>query len=226
MTFYDASPLKIWSLLEYAGWVLVILGCAGEGLAEFEKFPKDPKLRHKLGKISWLTLLAGLAFELLGAVRVTALKDLEIAHANLRAEEANKEAAFARLEGEKLKDKLAWRTLGDDGRRNLAIDIVGIEGPLAIAYSANDPEALSFALEFSKAFMKGGCSVRMQSRTFNGSLPFGIFVPGNSVGARSLREALAKSRIPFSTDAPPQHALTVGEIDGTTALLFVGSKSP
>lgn len=91
MTAGDFSALKFWQVAEDIAWIMVIVGCIGEGMADFTNFPKDENGRHKMGRLSWLILLAGLALEFLSAGKVTTIKDLEVAR-------LGKEAADAKLE--------------------------------------------------------------------------------------------------------------------------------
>jgi hypothetical protein len=95
MTIADSSSLIIWEWVENIGWVLVILGCIGEGVSEFTKCPANDEKRHKFGKLSWLVLIAGLGLEYLGSGRVGAIKDLQVAQLKKEAGEATKRAALA-----------------------------------------------------------------------------------------------------------------------------------
>ena len=118
MNLNQSSKLRFWSRVEIAGWLFVILGCIGEGLGEFAEWPEDKNLSHKIGTVSWLVLVSGLALEWLGGRREGAIKDLHVAEsyrlaavANERAEQLGKEAEDARLELEKIREKYRKRII-------------------------------------------------------------------------------------------------------------------
>ncbi len=71
----NSLSVELWEGLEFVGWVMVIAGCVGEGFAEFTKIPKDDTKRHRMGKISWIILVAGLVFEFLGGHFTSIVKD-------------------------------------------------------------------------------------------------------------------------------------------------------
>src|SRR4051812_12608417 len=119
MTLLDSSWLKFWEVVGTTGILSVIAGVVGEGLADFEKWPKDAKRRKKMEKFAWRLLLVGLVLEFWGNSKVTGIKDLEIARLSLSVENARKEAADARLEQERIKEKLAWRLLSRDQARRI-----------------------------------------------------------------------------------------------------------
>lgn len=86
--------LARWELVETIGWLAVIFGCFGEGIAEFTKYPKDETRRHRIGKVSWLILIVGLALEFWGSGKISHIKDERVAKLNLRASQADERAAL------------------------------------------------------------------------------------------------------------------------------------
>ena len=64
-----ASSLLFWEIAGYISTGVVILGCIGEYAAEFTRIPRDDDHKHKISKLSLIILTAGIAGELLTAVR-------------------------------------------------------------------------------------------------------------------------------------------------------------
>lgn len=85
------ASLELWEALEYVSVVLVILGCAGEYIAEFTSLlPKEAL--HRLGKRSTILLILALAAELVCLVRSNGLSGQIIASLTESAVKATESA--------------------------------------------------------------------------------------------------------------------------------------
>src|ERR1700722_1260246 len=80
----------LWDILEYVGETLVFFGVVGEVFAEW----KEPH-RTKLGRVSSLVLVAGLALSLSALIATNESFDHKIAELNLKAAGANERAETA-----------------------------------------------------------------------------------------------------------------------------------
>ncbi|MGB6325189.1 MAG: hypothetical protein WBG11_05290 [Methylocella sp.] len=143
---------------------------------------------------------------------------------------AQKEAAEARAEQERLKQNVQWRTLTPPSFDRLVANLTRPKGSVRLAYQAADPEALYVAIQISKAFEQStGWAITSESRTYPDRLYFGFFIPGpdNDV-VKSLRNAFTKAGIPFSTEDIPPAPMMFGPQPGVPmdAVIFVGSKRP
>jgi hypothetical protein len=165
------------------------------------------------------------------AVADTARADVEKAHVEIS--NANKEAAVARLEQERLKAQLAWRVLTPEIAARLEAALTSNPGNVNIRHTANDPEALYFAIQLANIFAKARWAVGFSSQTIGGMMVFGLIVPDTAtVSTPLLRSAFAAANIGFSSQslAPTSGATVVvggpGNSVSEAALLYVGSKPP
>ena len=88
------SALNVWEFIEYVAEALVLAGCVGEYLSEFTTL-KTEGWRSRLGRLSLLILIAGLAVELGALIRTNNLAGQEIALLNGVAADARLRAANA-----------------------------------------------------------------------------------------------------------------------------------
>lgn len=88
------SALNFWEFIEYVAEALVLAGCVGEYVSEFTCL-KTEGWRSRLGKLSLLILIAGLAVELGALIRTNNLAGQEIALLNGVAADARLRAANA-----------------------------------------------------------------------------------------------------------------------------------
>lgn len=95
--------LHRWEVVEYIATGLVILGCAGEFVADFTNIRTSEWRHGKLGKASLLLLIVALAVELGALVRINGLSGKEIAI-------LNSETAFARQKQVEAEQEIAILT--------------------------------------------------------------------------------------------------------------------
>ncbi|ANY79173.1 hypothetical protein BB934_13910 [Microvirga ossetica] len=152
----------------------------------------------------------------------------DAAVAKERAASLEKEAAEARLKQEELRRTLAWRSLSASTVEKFRASLPEA-GAVTLAYTANDPEALSLSLQFAEAFTQAGWQISMEARTYPDRIFFGVYAPYRlgSPNVGPLHSALSVAGIGFSTEPlpPPPMAFGVSR-DNTRALLFIGSKKP
>ena len=161
-----------------------------------------------------------------GAARASAVA----AKAAERAATLENDAAQARAEHERLKARLAWRVLTPEAAEKLKTSLAAARrGSVLIAYTANDPEALLFAIQLRQAFSDSGeWEVRAQARTFGRALTFEVHIPGpdNDV-VTGIRDAFKAAEINFHTaklPTPDQPVTFRGKAPDAT--IMVGSKPP
>ena len=184
------------------------------------------------------------------------LSDEKVASANERAaqaqamaEQANargvmlmKEANEARLEQERLKAVLAWRTIPKTARTNIASRLAQHVGTVTIAYIQNDPESIFFAVSIKEIFEEANniakqpiWHVSIEPRMYSDKAVFGLYISGqgNSVSTQAIQQAFSSQNIPFSPQHMPNQGINVGPSLAlgpiplrTEALIVVGSKTP
>lgn len=143
----------------------------------------------------------------------------------LRAAELEKEAANARLETERLKAQLAWRSLPPDMAKTLSERLSEHPGKVTVQYGSNDPESQYFAIYLANIFQAANWQVAMLSVTFANVLATGLIIPnGASTDIDAMRIAFRVAGIPFSSVPVPSSAIATGNMIQGSAILFVGSK--
>lgn len=176
-------------------------------------------------------------------------KDLEIAKANERAEDAKKEgieagknagnailraaelekeAAAARLETEKIKEVVAWRVLPAEAASELEKFLAASPGSVNLRYTDGDPEALYLAGQIAQILYQAHWKVAPASLKISNAIVFGIAIPdANGADAENLRRAFSAAKISYSTNPLPTGA---SEMTGLTTpgapTLMVGSRMP
>ena len=139
-----------------------------------------------------------------------------------------KETSDAKLETERLKERLAWRVLSQDAIAKLKGALSGQLGRLNIYYPASDTEASYLAIQFANIIHDEKWELGMLSSGNAGSVIFGIIVPDSpSPSTAILRKALTAAGVGFSTNALPEEGMSgFGGIIPDAAVIFVGSKPP
>ncbi|MGA2909942.1 MAG: hypothetical protein ABSE36_19770 [Terracidiphilus sp.] len=94
--------MNLWETVEYIGETLVTVGVVGEVFAEW----RDPH-RRRLGRVSSLVLIGGLALSLAALVGTNEHFNVTIADLNLRASQANERAATADRKRAELENGIA-----------------------------------------------------------------------------------------------------------------------
>jgi len=92
-----AESLGRWEIAEYFACGFVILGCVGEGVADFTNWftGGDERKKHNLSKFSLLLLVAALALELVCVYKTNNLSGTIIGSLRDKAEEASSKAGDA-----------------------------------------------------------------------------------------------------------------------------------
>lgn len=149
--------------------------------------------------------------------------------ANERAAQLEKEARNAQLEQERLKSLVAWRQIQPAAADLLTHSLVREIGVATVAYVSNDPEALSYALQFKKVLEQAGWKTRLESRTYSNMPVVGISIPfhiGNT-STPLLHKAFGAAGIAYRTEPlpTPDMSFSPPDIPGS-ALIFIGSKPP
>lgn len=152
----------------------------------------------------------------------------DAAKANERAARLENEAAQAKLEQEKLKASLAWRTLSKDQADKLSQVAAKITGSVNLRYTDGDPEALFFAIQIGNLLSVAKWNVAPGSVKYQNALAFGIHIePDGSHDAALLRDALSAAAIPYTNEPTPPigSAFNVSTIPGAPTLT-IGSRLP
>jgi hypothetical protein len=152
--------------------------------------------------------------------------------AKAEAARANEAAANAKLEQEKIRAQLAWRTLNKDQFDSLVEAFKKHRGSINLVYGSNDSESQFLAIQFSKLFETAGWTISGSARTMPG-IVFGILIPGkHSSRADVVRTEFTKVGIPFSMqDIPvnnPGISIDMGSDRNIASdvTIFIGSKPP
>lgn len=153
----------------------------------------------------------------------------ESAQANARASDFENQAAQARLEAEKIKQAVAWRTIPEDVTRSLISELSAHKGSVNLRWTNGDPEAMFVAIEFSQILGKAGWKIGSGASTMR-LLPFGIHIPNDdSADGKALRAAFEKVHIQFSAEPWPSNAFglefAVERIPNAPEL-YIGSRPP
>lgn len=225
-------------------------GCAavvvGAIIAEFVIAYVHPTYDSILNRLGTVTADAAIALGIVGEVifgrmdariqtelRSRSNKQLVTAmetagQANERAAGAEKEAATARVEQERLKAQFAWRTFSPQVIARLEQTLSVHPGEVNVQYVANDPEALYFAIQLSNVFGKANWQAATLSISMPGTLFLGLFVPDSpSNDTVIVRNALRTANIGFSTHAVgPDGGVIIssGSTIENAAIIFIGSK--
>jgi hypothetical protein len=156
----------------------------------------------------------------------------ETSKANVRAAGLEKEAANARLETEKLKGVVAWRTISAKQGDELINTWSLKPGSVNLYWQDGDPEALFFAIQLSNVLQRSHWNVVALAMKPNNGILFELIVPPVAgTDADSLRSGLVTAKIPFSAVHPA--AIQTGFMssgsgvgNSNAPLLIVGSRKP
>lgn len=149
-------------------------------------------------------------------------------NALVRAAELEKEAASARLETEKLKQVVAWRTLSPSEAVALENGLATHPGSVNLRYTDGDPEALFLAIQISQILDKAKWRVAPGAVKLSNAIVFGYGLPdANGNDAQTLRAAFTAAKLPFSTGPIPQGGISFSiSTIADAPVLMVGSKNP
>ena len=151
------------------------------------------------------------------------------ARANERAADLEKQAADARLEAEKIKDVVAWRSIPPNIASSLSSALSAKPGSVNLRYTDGDPEALFLAIQIGNLMTAAHWNVAPGALKLGNSLTFGFTLPDTGTeAADALRAAFTAANIPFSTQLP-QSNMTSGSMIHTipgAPILMIGSRQP
>lgn len=158
----------------------------------------------------------------------------DIAKANAEIETARRDAENARLEQERLKTQLAWRTIRPEQLQTLRTVLANARGTVFIEYAQNDPEAASFAAQLTQAFSNDPSRWRVGAGmvSYPTYAVFGLAIRGRDDNATLglIRKAFTDAGVGFGTDPPP-NVSTINRSGGAPqgnedAVIAIGSKRP
>jgi hypothetical protein len=89
------SLAELWERVDYIGLFLVFLGVTVESLVEFTNLIKSSFLKPRIGKVSALILIVGLALELISSSRLSAINRQVVETLSRQAADAENRAAHA-----------------------------------------------------------------------------------------------------------------------------------
>lgn len=166
----------------------------------------------------------------------------EVANANARAAEATERAENARLEQEKLKQLVKWRTIEPEDMKTLIAELAKGGGEIDVAFAPSDPESEYFALAViggafrtaneSTGVLKWHLYLRPWIST---GMFFGIAIPGpENDQVKFLRNAFSEAHVEFSTGPLPDESPPIAVGSGLAftpapkheALIVVGLRKP
>jgi hypothetical protein len=145
--------------------------------------------------------------------------------------EAVARAEQARLEQEKLRAQLAWRTLTKDQAEALVTRLSTAPGILTLMFS-EDPETQFLASQLSQIFTKAKWKVHAEKHIHQYVLFTGVHIlnPTGNKKVTMVAEALAAAGLPCTmTQEPPYVGAYVGPAPfagPTDVALLIGSKQP
>jgi hypothetical protein len=123
----------------------------------------------------------------------------------LRAAELEKEAASSRLETEKIKGVVGWRTIKPEVASELERALAANPGSVNLRFMDGDPEALFLAIQFSQVFSKAHWQIAPGALKPANAIVFGIGLPDSSgTDAQRLRAAFTAAGIEFSPNPVPR----------------------
>jgi hypothetical protein len=120
-----------------------------------------------------------------------------------------KEAADARLETERVKAVVAWRTISLEASAALEKVLAAKPGAVNLRYIDGDPEALFFAIQFSKVLDNAHWQVAPGAVKPSNAIAFGVFLPdATGDDAIRLRTAFVAAKVEFTTTVVPQSGVS------------------
>ncbi len=170
-----------------------------------------------------LGVLATYAIVVSGSIRDRELKkelkekDDRISSANERAKQLEKDAANARLEQERLKSVVAWRSLTKEQHDPLITSLKGHKFSVWTSWVGKDPEATIFRNQIDATLKEAG----LETKHFSGwEMAIGLQIrnlPGKDYDI--LMRAFQKANIPFESVSP-------NNFSPDELLIIVGTKPP
>jgi hypothetical protein len=123
--------------------------------------------------------------------------------------EARAETERAKLEQERIKAALAWRTLTPEMTAKLTENLSKSPSNVNIRYTDGDPEALFLAIQFANILQKAKWQTGLGALKIQNTLLFGIWIPGNGAPTQTLRDSFAAALVPFSAETLPPTGISI-----------------
>ncbi|HEY6026750.1 MAG TPA: hypothetical protein VIV09_07630 [Pseudolabrys sp.] len=143
------------------------------------------------------------------------------------AADAQKEAAATRLEAEKLKEKVAWRTISQEQSNAMQTVLSQNPGAVNLRWIEGDPEGLYFALELSTVLQNAKWRVGAGSIGLLDGPCVGLILPPNAGADRhTLFAALAAAKLGVSSVPAREAGMEVASTIHGAPTLVVGSRFP
>jgi hypothetical protein len=124
---------------------------------------------------------------------------------------ANAAADEARLETERIKERLAWREITPAQQEALKSALRGAHFEIPMGFIATDPESATYADQLADALVAVGISVNLNATVYTGPV-FGVRISDTHTQDQAkLKEALTAANIPFALSAAtPELRMSLG----------------
>lgn len=149
-------------------------------------------------------------------------------NALLRAAELEKEAANARLETEKIKSVVQWRTFSAAQNTDMESVLSAKPGSINLRWMDGDPEAMFLAIQLSQLLQRAHWNVAPGSVKPANGIIFGLLLPPEAGDdAETLRKALIIAKLPFSAVPAPEEGVSFNtSFIAGAPFLYIGSRMP
>lgn len=204
----------------------IVVSTAGSVLVH-KKEAEEAKNALALYKTQAATEIAGAAKAASDAAAAAYNAGAQAGEANLKAAELEKQAASAKLETERLKQVLQWRSISEPAGTALKAALINSPGAVNLRWMDGDPEALYLAIQISKILSEAKWQVAPGALKPANSIFFGIGISSDGEDGPKLKSAFNSAQIPFSTDAVSTAGVSfnISTIPGAP-MLMIGSKPP
>lgn len=145
--------------------------------------------------------------------------------ANSRAAELERQAAIARLETERIKQRVSWRTISSNNISRIT-DILKSNdaGRINICALANDAEAKNLAIILSRIFLSSGWQVGVSDVSFTGGSIFGIFIDQKITSLDRVLRILEDDGLKVTNETRLMYSSAIGSYIEGAPTIYIGSK--
>jgi hypothetical protein len=217
------SSLRFWEWIEYGSVIGVILGVAGEYLADFTEFGKRSHgTRLDIGKLSTLVLIGALAVELVAVIRTNSISGqvIEAMRASAETERQNRVS---------LDKRTANRSLSAEDFRALTRELAPFADQAVevliwpVTFETNMAASGIEGALLNAKWRTGGRVIWPTAPPYD-SMYQGVFIrstadEGSRAAAKALFTALRKTGVPPGSDPIP-----LPNPDRPRVLVFVGDR--
>ncbi|KJC36966.1 hypothetical protein UP09_27190 [Bradyrhizobium sp. LTSP885] len=146
----------------------------------------------------------------------------------VRAAELEKEAATARLETEKIKSVVQWRTFSASQNADMEVVLSAKPGSINLRWMDGDPEAMFLAIQLSQVLQRARWSVAPGAVKPANGIIFGLLLPPEAGDdAETLRKALIAAKLSFSAVPAPAEGVSFNiSVIAGAPFLYIGSRMP